>query len=73
MLSGHNILALRFLLVCLFYYRTTTDNFSSHVLYSFTPLFVLNHFTVIVLVCVNPWDTVGLGRERDLFSSVLKS
>lgn len=73
MLSGHNILALRFLFVCFSYYRTTIENSSSHVLYSFTPLFVLSRFTVIVLVCLNPWDRIGLGREEDLFTSLLKS
>lgn len=73
MLSGHNILALRFLFVCFSYYRTTVENSSSHVLFSFTPLFVLSRFTVIVLVCVNPWDRIGLGREQDLFTSLLKS
>lgn len=73
MLSGHNILALRFLFVCFSYYRTTIQNNSSHVLFSFTPLFVLSHFTVIVLVCVNSWDRIGLGREQDLFTSLLKS
>lgn len=72
-LSGHNILALRFLFVCFSCYRTTIENSSSHVLFSFTPLFVLSHFTVIVLVCLNPWDRIGLGREQDLFTSRLKS
>lgn len=66
MLSGQNILALRFLFVCFSCYRTTIENSSSHVLFSFTPLFVLSHFTVIVLVCLNPWDRIGLGREQDL-------
>lgn len=73
MLSGHNSLALRFLFVCFSYYRATIENSSSHVLFSFTPLFVLNHFTVIVLVCLNPWDRIGLGREQDLFTALLKS
>lgn len=73
MLSGQNILALRFLFVCFSCYRTTIENSSSHVLFSFTPLFVLSHFTVIVLVCLNPWDRIGLGREQDLFTSHLKS
>lgn len=73
MLSGYNILALRFLFVCFSYYRATIENSSSHVLFSFTLLFVLSHFTVIVLVCLNPWDRIGLGREQDLFTSRLKS